>query len=459
MRHARQRLFLVLGISGLVVLPCALAHAASSWQLLHGAPRFASLGSAVVEPDRHRLYVFGPPADANSPMELWSLSLDSLAAWRRERPLGPSPAARWTSRMFADPARDRLLFYGGLAGPLTFLSYAGDFWELSLAGSPTWRQLSDGAGGPEYGSSGSVVFDAVSDRLVSFGGDASRRFSTLISDKTFSIAADAPGAWSRMLTSAPPSPRGGAAAALDATGSRMVVAGGATPGVPPGDTWQLTFADSSIWRPLQPTGATPPLLTGARAWTDSAASRLRVIPSASELWSLDLARPDSAAWSVSPISTSPSPANGPFAWDEQARSAWQFDTVAGSLWRMSLPPGAAWSLAMPSPDRVPARYGGPRLVHDAQHIRTITLFGYDAPQGTLALAGAQADGDTLLGWTPFAVTPAPRTGASVVCDAAHDRLLVFAGESGTTSDGDLWEYQLSSGTWTALTPEIGRAHV
>ena len=74
-----------------------------------------------------RAYVFGgTPVEGDKLDDLWTLDLDSLA-WSQVR-ADRGPSGRSGATFIADPARDRLLLFGGLGDEATF----ADTWELRL---------------------------------------------------------------------------------------------------------------------------------------------------------------------------------------------------------------------------------------------------------------------------------------------------------------------------------------
>src|SRR5689334_3239433 len=84
---------------------------AGVWHTVRSAP--VGLTSVVVEPLGHRLFVYGSWDEGGHFRDLWSLSLDSLAKWQRVSLIGAGPGPRSSSVLFADPARQQLIAYGG----------------------------------------------------------------------------------------------------------------------------------------------------------------------------------------------------------------------------------------------------------------------------------------------------------------------------------------------------------
>src|SRR5207248_10477291 len=89
-------------------------------------------------------------------------------AWAQISPARIPPAAGPGHSAIYDPVRSRMVVFGGY-------SYSGseplnDTWVLSLAGNPSWGQLTPGATPPSGRSQHSAVYDSMHDRMVVFGG-------------------------------------------------------------------------------------------------------------------------------------------------------------------------------------------------------------------------------------------------------------------------------------------------
>src|SRR6185436_12556427 len=109
-----------------------------------GTPPAARGGHIMVhDPVRDRMLVFGGVEDDSDLFDdVWALNLAG-PSWTKINPQGQDPPAReWTAGVY-DPVGDRIVLFGGFDGtPL------GDVWALSLAGTPTWSQLTPTGGPP-----------------------------------------------------------------------------------------------------------------------------------------------------------------------------------------------------------------------------------------------------------------------------------------------------------------------
>jgi hypothetical protein len=137
-----------------------------------------------------------------------------------------------------------MLMFGG-----TNPAFLNDTWEMSLSGTPTWALIP--SGGPLGREEHSMILDPARNRLVIFGGLAAGGF---VGDLwSLSLSAPPPGsdhnAWQQMnptVEAGPPPPlTWGHGAAYDPLQDRMVVHSGAAPDVENGTfflSWSLPTA-------------------------------------------------------------------------------------------------------------------------------------------------------------------------------------------------------------------------
>ena len=178
-----------------------------------GSPSGRKAMAMTYDPLRHRLIMFGG-YDGSYQNDVWTLSLDGDPVWTRLNPTGTRPSGRMFTVAAYDPIADRLIVFGGHPIELN------DTWELSLAGTPAWKQLSPSGPlpSPRYGHVG--IFDPVGDRLVIFGG-------TNGGNEAWALELSGAPTWKRLALSGPqPAPRFYASAVYDSRRQRMVVLGG-----------------------------------------------------------------------------------------------------------------------------------------------------------------------------------------------------------------------------------------
>lgn len=119
--------------------------------------------SAIADPRRGRMIISHGFTDEGRFDDTWAFDF----ATHRWTDISPAerPLRRCLHRAAYDPARDRMLLYGGCAsgaGPCPL----EDLWSFDLA-AHAWTQLADGPARQFYG----VGFDAEMDRMAVFGGN------------------------------------------------------------------------------------------------------------------------------------------------------------------------------------------------------------------------------------------------------------------------------------------------
>ncbi|TMQ69727.1 MAG: hypothetical protein E6K80_10795 [Candidatus Eisenbacteria bacterium] len=90
--------------------------------------------SAIYDPVRQRMIVFGGESGGQSNNATWELSLSSNPHWNPLTPAGSPPSERKGQSVIYDPVRDRIIVFGGVDAS----GKRNDVWVLSLSGTPTW---------------------------------------------------------------------------------------------------------------------------------------------------------------------------------------------------------------------------------------------------------------------------------------------------------------------------------
>jgi hypothetical protein len=161
----------------------------------------------------------------------------SRGAWRRLDVR--TPPARAEAAMVYDPARRRLVLFGGYRGSGTARERFGDTWEWD--GSRWETRATTAAPSPRNGAA--LAYDESRRRAVLFGGSGGPNAETWEWDGA---------AWSRV--EAPTPGRFNAAMAYDARARRVLRFGGWNGKVREGDTWGY---DGARWTLLGATGPEP----------------------------------------------------------------------------------------------------------------------------------------------------------------------------------------------------------
>ena len=190
----------------------------------------------------------------------WSLRLTD-GRWRNVTPPAweANPLHREAAAVATDTRRERMVMVGGLEGD----DELADVWAADLDRGPArWRQLcspSSCGPGPAARWGAQAVYDPARDRIVVFGGR--RTDGTSFAD-VWALSLGTGPRWSRLEPAGDaPAPRWGAAAGYDPAGRRMVVSGGQTGSdgnaVSHADAWALSLGDAPAWSRLTPEGPAP----------------------------------------------------------------------------------------------------------------------------------------------------------------------------------------------------------
>jgi hypothetical protein len=81
------------------------------------------------------MILFGGYAGFGPLDDVWSVNFSGSPTWSSWTPTGTSPAARGSASAIYDPIRHRMIVFGG-ASPMH-----RDVWALTLDASPNWSQL------------------------------------------------------------------------------------------------------------------------------------------------------------------------------------------------------------------------------------------------------------------------------------------------------------------------------
>jgi len=206
--------------------------------------------SAVYDPQRQRMILFGGwnGAYLNDVFALAPTDTGTVR-WTQLFPTGLPCGPRWGHSAIHDPLRDRMLVFGGYDG----VGLCGDVWALSLSGRTQWQRLNVGWWvWPESRYDHSAIYDPVRDRMIVFGG--STGYGDLCDVWSLSLG-DAEPQWTSISwTGDGPGYTHGHAAIYDPVRDRMIVLG------PPwGDlqAWALSLGETPQWTSLDVGGSRP----------------------------------------------------------------------------------------------------------------------------------------------------------------------------------------------------------
>jgi hypothetical protein len=245
--------------------------------------------SAIYDPVRDRMVVFGGSSSGSGLNDVWALSLAGTPAWTQLTPSGTPPGGRWGHGAIYDPVRDRMVVFGGYGS-----GYLNDVWALSLAGTPAWTQLAPSGTPPNARRYHSAIYDPVRDRMVVFGGYGGSNSNR---NDVWALSLAGTPAWTQLTASGtPPGARYGHSATYDPVNDRMVVFGGIFVGSVDvhyfNDVWALSLVDTPAWTQLTPSGTPASARCGHSAIHDPVRDRMVVFGGSTsgylnDVWTLE----------------------------------------------------------------------------------------------------------------------------------------------------------------------------
>jgi hypothetical protein len=252
-----------------------------------------TLHGAIYETRRDRMIVFGGRGTTTPVNDTWELTFSGELAWHPVLPVGTPPSPREDVAVIYDEPRGRMIVFGGadLGGVYN------DVWALSLMGTPTWTKLLPTGTAPTARAGAQIVYDPARDRIVVYGG-FNNQFLPV--GDVFALTLSGTPNWTKLLpTGGPPAPRVAGAVVFDSGRDRMVLSGGTDFDVFFGDTWSLTFngASTATWTQLSTPGTAPTPRSDHRAVYDFASDRMLFFGGQNlagilhETWALDFTGP------------------------------------------------------------------------------------------------------------------------------------------------------------------------
>jgi len=202
---------------------------------LHGTPPSPREGHiGIYDPVRNRMLVIGGFGDVML-NDVWECQPPGSGTWHELAPSGDPMPPRLQAAAIYDPVRDRVVIFGGDAGP-----FLNDVWALNLSGGPSWEQLHPLGGGPSARREHTMIYDPVGDRVILYGGFDSDR---LRRGDVWALNLAGTPSWSLLISNTPPpANRSGHVAVYDAPARRMVVFGGqVTSSTYSAEVWELRF--------------------------------------------------------------------------------------------------------------------------------------------------------------------------------------------------------------------------
>ncbi len=430
-----------------------------TWSLC-APPASRSAHTVIVDPARDRLVLFGGrSALAQFLDDVWVQGLDGTPRWTRLAPSGTAPAARSGHAAILDPVRDRMILFGGYDG-----AGLGDVRALTLGANPAWSPLAPSGASPGTRRYHAMVYDPVRDRALVFGGISG---STRKND-VWALSLGASPAWTALTPAGtPPSARSGACAVYDPVLDRLLVFGGSDASGYLSDVWALSLSGTPTWTLLAPAGTPPPIRVYAGAVFDAATDAMIVFGGLGEnaaepgAWTLSLS--GTPTWSaLAPPGGAP-PARGlaPLLLDTARHRLVVYGGSDGSAsfsdeWTLDLDASHPWLARVPN-WTPPTGLALHTAIYDPVRDRMLVFGGARTYASAPFLNQVWAlTTDPVPNWSVLSVsggTPTGRVDATSIYDSARDRMIVYGGSLNLPGVDDLWSLSLSgTPTWISQYP-------
>jgi Bacterial Ig-like domain (group 2)/Abnormal spindle-like microcephaly-assoc'd, ASPM-SPD-2-Hydin/Galactose oxidase, central domain/Kelch motif len=258
---ANNRLMIFGGATGFPA-PCVSDYFVVQTANAHGAsPNFVAITPTGTGPSARTRHVAAYASATNTMIvfggfdctstyfnDVWILSnandLGGTPAWTKLSPAGTAPSARESSSAIYDASTNSLVVYGGDAGSAPF----GDIWILSHAdgsgGTPAWTKLNPSNNGPVARSGQSATYDGQNNIMTIYGGFDG---TNVLSDTWVLTGANGQ-AGSALWTQLPAGqPRRFHSSEFDPVTDQMITFGGASgisPQAPSAEIFTLTDANN-----------------------------------------------------------------------------------------------------------------------------------------------------------------------------------------------------------------------
>src|SRR6185436_2753127 len=107
---------------------------------------------------------------AQHKMEVWTYTQEPVTRWTHETTTGyPPPYGREGHTAVYDPVRDRILIFGG-SGFYPDPAYTNEVLVLNLANGFQWTSFAISGTPPSPRTQASAFYDPARDRMILFGG-------------------------------------------------------------------------------------------------------------------------------------------------------------------------------------------------------------------------------------------------------------------------------------------------
>ena len=400
--------------------------------------------TAIYDRARDRMVVFGGHDGTNARNDVWALSLAGTPTWTALTPSGTPPSARSSASAIYDPVRDRMVVFGGHDGT----NARNDVWALSLAGTPAWTQLAPTGTPPSARRDHTAIYDPVRDRMIVFGGFDGSAYH----NDVWALSLAGATAWAALAPSGTlPSARYFHSAIYDSVGDRMLMFGGYGGTDLHNDVWGLTLAGTPTWKSLTPTGTSTTARFYHTAIYDPVRRRMIVFGGIelygylNDVSALSLA--GTRAWTE--LAPRPRAREYSSAIHDPVRDRMvvfggdNYD-ILNDVWELPLAGTPAWTALAPT-GAPPSGRRGHGAIYDPVRDRMVVFGGTDGTNARNDVWALSLSGTPV--WTaltPAGTLPGGRSAHSAIYDPMGDRMVVFGGSDALLSyRSDVWALSLA----------------
>ena len=421
--------------------------------------------AAVADLAGDRMVVVGGRSGSSDLIDVHEFSFAGTGTWSAMAPGGTLPLGRYYMTYSWDGTSRSLILQSGYRGSSTLR----DTWQLSLAGAPVWAELAPDADAGVGRVVGGGAWDPARDQVLFYGGINP---SALNTPRISVLDVSATPVWQDPVGATPdaagPEGRWGAVTGYDGSGDRVVLWGGKDHVAYYGGIWAL---DRSVpggeWARVPGGGARPAVAVYSARATDIAGNRVFIhgggVTSGaftSELWSLNLGTGVWTQW----------PGVGPAARYQHSMIydalrnrvivyGGRTPTIVSDIWAYDLGT-TSWSLitALPGPAPV-ARYAH-GATYDSTNDRMVMFAGRSATTNMNDVWVLSLNPGTET-WTNrsalFAPIPSGRSSFACSSNSAGTRIWLHGGDTGAPN-AELWDLNVAGAftTWTPM-PFLGSA--
>jgi hypothetical protein len=433
--------------------PWAYDFPTSTWSTIAIGPSGRNLSGAAYNSAEDRTIVYGGNTASGLNAETWMYDYNT-DAWTRLT-ANPGPPSRHRHSADYDALSDRMIVFGGNAsGGVT-----GDTWSYDL-NLRTWADLAPGSAPTARSGQATSYAGGGTDRLLLFGGLTGAG----LNGDTWHFDEDS-NAWTqRTPAGSPPSARHAASMAYDASSVRFVLFGGQTAAGLDGGTF-VYHHPTDTWSapgPLSPPSARRDHAMVYIPYASGVGDEVFLFGGTTgagrsgETWTYNVS---TNAW------LNKNPTGGPsnrtrhaMAFDAGSNRVVLFggDTSAGlsaETWVYNL---ALNDWSNPAPSTAPSARRGHRMAYDAENDRVL-LWGGENAAGALLNDTWAFDLDFPNLWENLTayVSPPARQAPAMAYDSQSDRVALFGGRTASGLSSELWTFDLNTNTWRQTFPSGG----